>query len=353
MIGSLFFNVIALFFALKTRLNKSFNGLLYSVICIFIFLAIRYDFGNDYMPYFMNFYEINEYDYYSIKGNEIGWIYLNYIFKPFGFIGMQIFLAGFSCYILYRFIKKYVSKNYYWLSIFLYTFNPYHLLVFSSAMRQSISISLFLLAIDYLIQKKPIHYIAIILLASLFHTTALFLLPIIILSYVKIKPTKGFTIIISIISFLLFYFKDYIFNLSSEIVYLYFADDYSNHLNIDISNITIGFGFLLTCILYIILFYLIRKTKVHWEILIINLVALSFLVLILGLTIPLVSRINFYFTPLLLIAYPIAIKNIKVKLIKHLFILLIIISTIYQYFYFFHSSTWSKNFYDYKTIFSI
>jgi hypothetical protein len=102
-----FFNTIALFFAWKASLNKKYNGLAYSIITIFIFLAIRYDFGNEYMSYFMNFYEINEYDNFSIKVDEIGWIYLNYIFKPFGFISMQIFLAGFSCYISVSYFFKF------------------------------------------------------------------------------------------------------------------------------------------------------------------------------------------------------------------------------------------------------
>ena len=353
MIASLFFNIIALFFALKASLNKNSNGLLYSVIIIFIFLAIRYDFGNDYLGYFMNFHEINNYDYYSIKGNEIGWIYLNYIFEPLGFISMQIFLAGFSCYILYRFIKKYVPQNYYWIAIFIYTFQPYHLLVFSSAMRQAIVISFFLLAIDYLMEKKPFHYIAIIMFGTLFHTTALFLLPIIIFSYVKIKPTISFIILITIISYFLYIFKDNIFILSKQFVELYFEDDYSAHLDIDLSNLKVGLGFLLNFILYIILFYQFQNAKVYSEILIFNITALSFLFIILSLSIPLVSRVNFYFTPLLMIAYPFAIKNIKLKVFKDIFIILIIFSNIYQYFIFFHSTVWQEKFYDYKTIFSI
>jgi hypothetical protein len=353
MIASLFFNVIALFFALKASLNKNSNGLLYSVIIIFIFLAIRYDFGNDYLGYFMNFDEINEYNFFSIKGNEIGWIYLNYIFGPFGFIGMQIFLAGFSCYILYRFIKKYVPQNYYWIAIFIYTFQPYHLLVFSSAMRQAIVISFFLLAIDYLIEKKPFHYIAIIMFSTLFHTTALFLLPIIIFSYVKIKPKISFIILLTIISYILYIFKEDIFILSGEFITLYFEKEYSSHLNIDLSNVSIGLGFLLNFFIYIILFYQLKNTNVHSEILIFNITALSFLLMTLTLSIPLVSRINFYFTPLLMIAYPIALRNMKLKVFKHIFILLIIISNIYQYFIFFHSTVWIEKFYNYKTIFSI
>jgi len=357
MIGSLFFNIIALLFALKGSLTKNSQGLVYSVICIFIFLAIRFDFGNDYMAYFERFYEINLNSTFlltnfTVKGNEVGWIFLNYLFKPLGFFWMQIFLAGFSCFILYRFIKKYVPQKYYWLAIFIYIFQPYHMLVLSSAMRQAVAVSLFLLATDYLIQKKPIRYILIILFGTLFHTTALFLLPLVFLSFVKIKPKGIYIFLISVIPFSLIYFTDSIFQLTSQFILLYFEDVYSNHLKLDISSVKVGLGFTLNTIIYIILFYNLKNTKVPWQVLIFNIIVLSFLFVPLSLSIPLVSRINFYFTPFLMIGYPLALKNMKKQSYKLIFVALIMISTIYQYFNFFYSPVWTEKFYEYKTIFS-
>ena len=357
MIGSLFFNIIALLFALKGSLTKHSRGLLYSVISVFVFLAIRYDFGNDYMAYFERFHEINQYysfslDMFLIKGNEFGWVYLNHIFKPFGFFGMQIFLAGFSCYILYRFIEKYVHQKHYWFAMFIYIFQPYNMLVLSSAMRQAVVVSLFLLATDYLIQKKPIRYISIILFGSLFHTTSLFLLPLVFLSYVKIKPKIGYIFLLTLITFLFIYFGDYIFNLSSQLILQYFEDEYSRYLKIDSSNVGVGIGFAINTIIYIILFYNFKKTKIPWQVLIFNIIVLSFLFVPLSISIPLVSRINFYFTPFLMIGYPLALKNMKKQTSKLVFVGLIFISTIYQFFHFFNSLTWIEKFYEYKTIFS-
>ena len=356
MIGSLFFNVIAFIFA-SVRYTRSSRGLMYSVIILFVFLAIRYDFGNDYMAYYLRFYEINQYDKLSsinpllIKGNEIGWVYLNLLFKPFGFIGMQIFLAGFSCFILYRFIKKYVDQKYYWLAIFIYIFQPYHLLVFSSAMRQSVVISLFLFAFDYLIQKKPIHYISVILFASLFHTTSLILLPLIILSFVKIKPKIGYIFLISLIPFLLINYSASVFQFSSQFILNYFESEYSRHLSINLSESNLGIGFILNTTIYLILFFSMRGLKSKWHVLVFNLIVLSYLLIPLSLIMPLSSRINFYFTPFLMIGYPLALENMKKKIHKLIFISLIIITTIYQYFNFFYSETWNEKFYYYKTIF--
>ena len=358
MVGTLFFNIIALLFALKGSLTKHSRGLVYSVICIFIFLAIRFDFGNDYMAYFERFYEINLnstflLNNFVVKGNEVGWIYLNYLFKPLGFFWMQIFLAGFTCFTLYRFIKKYVPKKYYWLAIFIYIFQPYNMLVLSSAMRQAAAVSLFLLATDYLIQKKPFLYISIILFGSLFHTTALFLLPLVFLSYVKIKPKMIYIFLISVIPFFLIYFANNISSQASQLVFLYFKSEYSNHLNIDISTSKVGIGYALNTIIYIIYFYNLKNTKVTWQVLVFNLIVLSFLFIPLSLSIPLISRLNFYFTPFLMVGYPLALDNMKKQSHKFVFIALIIFSTIYQYFYFFNSPTWTEKFYEYKTIFSI
>jgi hypothetical protein len=51
-------------------------------------------------------------------------------------------------------------------------------------------------------------------------------------------------------------------------------------------------------------------------------------------------------------AYPLAFENIKKKTVRVGFMVLIALSTIYQFFYFFNSETWVEKFYEYKTIFS-
>ena len=357
MIGALFFNFIAVLLARIAVLKEYQHSLSFSVICIFCFLALRYDYGNDYNNYLQLFHEINNYSSFSLsnfnfKGNEIGWLYLNYFFEPFGFFAIQIFLAGFSCFILYRFIKKYVAPKYYWWAIFIYTFQPYHMLVQSSAMRQAVVISLFLLAIDFLIEKKPFHYIGIILFGTLFHSTAYFLLPLIILSYLRIQMKFKYVIVIVFLFFGLILFNGAIFNQGQQFVSMYFDNEYSGHIQQDVNEVTVGIGFILNFIIYIILFYYTQHQNSTWQIIILNLVIISFLLVPLTFSLPLISRLNFYFTPLLMVAYPVAFENIKKKTIRIGFMVLISVSTIYQFFYFFHSETWIEKFYEYKTIFS-
>jgi hypothetical protein len=357
MIGALIFNLISLFFAWNYKAFKIDDGLKLSIFILFIFLSIRYEYGNDYNNYLKLFYEINSYSNFSfskfiIKGNEFGWVYLNYLFEPFGFFAMQLFLAAFSCFILYRFIKKYVSPKYYWWAIFIYTFQPYHMLVQSSAMRQSVAISLFLLAIEFLIEKKIFHYVVIILFGTLFHSTAYFLLPLVLLSYFNIQLKFKYIILIVFLFFGVIMFADEIFNQVQQFISLYFKKEYSGHINEDVEEVTFGIGFILNFILYIILFYYAQHQNSVWKIIILNIVIISFLIIPLTFSLPLISRLNFYFTPLLMVAYPLAFENIKKKTIRIVFMVLIALSTIYQFFYFFNSETWMKKFYEYKTIFS-
>jgi len=357
MIGALIFNLISLFFAWTTSFFKSHVGLKLSIFTLFIFLSIRYDYGNDYQNYLDIFHEINNYSSFSltdlkIKGNEIGWVYINYLFDPFGFFAMQIFLAGFSCFILYRFLKKYLSPKYYWWAIFIYTFQPYHMLVQSSAMRQAVAISFFLIAIDFLVEKKPIYFFTAILIASLFHSTAYFLLPLFILSYVRIQLNFKNIFLIVFLFLAIILFPDKIFTQAETFVSFYFEEEYKGYINQKVKGVKAGYGFIINFLIYIILFYFTQNQKETWKAIVLNVVIFSFLILPLTFNIFLVDRLNFYFNPILMIAFPLAFENIKEKLYRSGYMALIAFFTIYQFFYFFYSETWTVKFFEYKTIFS-
>jgi transmembrane protein EpsG len=356
MIGALCFNLIAVILAKLAETTEYKNGLIFSILFIFLFLALRYDYGNDYFAYLDIFNEINSYSNvslsnFSFKGNEVGWVYFNYFFGPFGFFTMQIVLAGFSCIVLYRFIKKYVLPKYYWWAIFIHTFQPYHMLVQSSAMRQAVVISLFLLSIDFLIKKKPIHYIAIILFGSLFHSTAYFLLPLVFLPYFNFKLNLNY--IVFIILFVgLFFFINQITNQIQQFISLYFENEYSVYIQQDLKEYGVGIGFFLNVIIYMFLFYYLQYEKLTSELIIRNVVVISFLLIPISFSNLFISRLNFYFTPLLMVAFPLAFENIKNKFVRNGYMLFVAFFTLYQFFYFFVTDTWVEKFYQYKTIFS-
>jgi transmembrane protein EpsG len=357
MIGAFLFNFFATLFAKLNSFNYHKNGLRYSIFIIFIFLSIRYNFGNDYNSYLNLFYNINKSPDFSltdfqVKGNEFGWIYINHLFEPYGFFAMLIFLAGFSCFVLYRFIKKYVEPKYYWWAIFIYTFQPYHMIVLSSAMRQAVAVSFFLISIDFLIAKKPFHYIGIVLLGTLFHSTAYFLLPLVLLSYFNFQIKKKNIILILTIFIGLFFFLGDFFIQAQIFISNYFENEYTAYMEFEEQESKIGLGFILNFIINIITLYYLKHQKSTWKTIISNIIVISFLLIPLSFSIPIITRLNFYLTPLLIVVYPIVFENIKEKNNRYIFMLLISIFTIYQFIYFFYSETWTKHFFEYKTIFS-
>lgn len=89
-----------------------------------------------------------------------------------------------SCYLII--IKRY-SVNY-GLSVFLFvTLGVYTF--FFNGLRQGIAMAIFALALPHLLEKRLLPYLLICFLASMFHNTALFMIPFYFLVNLRIKPT--------------------------------------------------------------------------------------------------------------------------------------------------------------------
>ena len=126
---TLLLGVICLVLNLIAYFNKSDLGLKLSFVLIFIFLALRYNFGNDYETYIGLFDRIKKdgdlaFDNAMYLFYEPGWMILNWLSRPIGFFGMTILLALVYSITIYKLIKKYISLKYYWLAVFFVVFNP-------------------------------------------------------------------------------------------------------------------------------------------------------------------------------------------------------------------------------------
>lgn len=324
-----------------------------SFILIFLFLAFRYDFGNDYDTYlnlFQQFSCLEDYDFnnpFSLF-YEPGWVILNFLFQSLGFFSLNIFLALLSCIVYYKFVKNYVHRSLYWLAVFIYVFTPAFLLLQSSAMRQSVGVMIFIFSIDYLVKKRFFPYLLLILLASLFHYSAIFLIFVYPLVYFnkKIQIFSGIYLIFTYSLLFLFsknlapIFKDLLLNVN---------DKYSAYT--DQGSVNSGFGFIyFTFLLVILLFNDKNHTK---EIGLISKISiLSFFIIPFGLIIEMSGRFALYLSPTLVVIYPNLVFNFKAMYVKNLFIIILIIFTLYQFFSFFYSNTYFPYFFEYQTIFS-
>ncbi len=351
---TIFVNVLAVLFAYLAKYKEFQFGLKLSFLVIFVFLAIRFDFGNDYMSYYKDFIILNSYSAIDFLDKtlyyEPGWLFLIKVFQPFGFFVLVMFLSLINCIIFYLFIKKFVPVQYFWLAVFIYVFTPGFMLVHASAMRQSIAINLFIFAIPYIYKKDFLRYILCIVLASLFHFSALILLPVYFLVFLNWKINNFWGSIIFIVFISLFIFGDKISPILFNVIGNFFQD-YELYIGTK-TEIGSGIGVVFLSLLLIFVIYYSRFQNKQINILF-NIAIIGFMFIPIGLLLAMVSRISMYFTPATIIVYPILIANIKKPIPRNTFTFFLIAFTIFNFITFFKSEIFGKAYESYQTIFSL
>lgn len=202
--------------------------------------------GSDSENYTRNFrISLDVHSFASTEGRELGYRVLEYALLLLDAEYFWLFtLTGIIVVYCYLTIIKKYSFNYTF-SIFLFiTLGVYTF--FFNGLRQGISMAIFAISLPYLLEKKLILYLTIVLIASLFHISALFLIPFYYLVNLNIKPL--YKLIISFLgSFLL-----------SRIAINYIAssnDRYQNYTEVSESAgglVTLGFYFLILMFIYFI-----------------------------------------------------------------------------------------------------
>lgn len=375
--------IMAVLFAYIAQLKRLRFCLKISFLVIFLFLALRYNYGSDYPAYFDIFFSLNKFRLEDIKdiwmqtfvfsiigsdnpalqlgvGNpsniELGWQALCLLFQPLGFFAMVAALALFNCMVYYYFIKKYVPPAYYWFAVFLYVFTPELMLFNLSGMRQSVAISIFLLSINYIYKKDFLRYALLIFLATLFHTSAIILLPVYLLGVLNFKIDIPKAIVIFALFALLFLLKGPLSQVMSSFISTY-AVKYEVYDNPGVMRT--GLGIVLYAIIMIILLLYDRYQSKEMSLLF-KIATLSIFVIPFTLILQMISRIGMYFQPVLFVAaYPfILLKMDKFfpkssLLARYSFIVIIAFWIIYMFWTFMNSpEEWMMSFRSYDTIFS-
>jgi len=264
---------------------------------------------------------------------------------------MVAVLAAFNSIVLYRFIKKYVPLKYYWVAIFIYAFQPYTMLVLSSAMRQAVAVSFFLIAIDFIVQKKAVKYILTILFATLFHTSAVFLFPFIFLAYINWRLKLKYIIIIVLLFMVPIIYVNELVEYINLFTNLYLGF-YSGYLEKSEVNTTVGLGFFLNVFIYLIVIYKAQHEEGFGNNILFKIATISLLMIPLSFGVQLIGRLNFYLLPVMMAVFPLTFEKFKSNHIRLVFMAIIILFTLYNFFIFFQSEVWKDNFGIYHTIFS-
>lgn len=168
-------------------------------ICLFFMAAFRYDIGYDYLSYSKIFNSV------KTSGQDFLRLYKQMAYEPLFFLLMYIcrffsfevfvFIVSAICvlpkvYYIYKVdTNKYLMLLCYYCSVFL-SFDM-------GIIRQGMSFSIILISVKYIRERKPIKFVIVVFLASLFHTTSIMFLFAYLLG---VKETKDKTIIIGIVA---------------------------------------------------------------------------------------------------------------------------------------------------------
>jgi len=346
-------NTLVVFFAYIARHKSMEFFLKLAFTLIFLLLALRYNYGNDYPAYLKDFIEINKYftiNFFDSDWHyEPGWLFLCRLFKPIGFFGMIAVLSFFNCFVYYKFIKKYVPPGYYWFAVFTYVFCTDLMLVHSSAMRQSISIAMFLVSIDYIYKKKLFQYSLCIAIATLFHTSALILFPVYFIGLYNYKINNILVVSLVLIYLSMFLFGGFLISKLNPLISSGF-DRYEFYQQ-NSGDVGSGLGVILyICLFVLVLYY--AMSQFDKNLILFKMLIIGFLILPLGLKLQMLYRMWMYFQPVAMVVYPIIALNFKKNIYRKCFLMVLVVTTVLTYISFFNSKLYMKPFGTYQTIFT-
>lgn len=147
--------------------------------------GLRFYTGYDFKPYQSFYFDLdsmsNVFDG-SIDA-EPGFLLLNYIFKSLGFnfYFFTLFFSAITIFLLCKFAYRYTP---YPSLILVYYFARFFLVRDMGQIRSALACIILLYGIPFVTKKKPIHFLLIVFLASLFHVTAWIFIVAYIFNYV-------------------------------------------------------------------------------------------------------------------------------------------------------------------------
>lgn len=249
------------------------------------------------------------YEHYYIFGRwgcdfvEFGFDWLNRFFYSLGWGANSLFLAmaGISCFFFYLSLERFKGRYYTVAAFFIYLFTFTFLV---NGMRQGVAVAVFMYAYKFIEERKWYWYILCILFASLFHASALLLLPIYLLRDYSLN--NKIYVLLYVFSFIGLFF-----DLSSYLPQIGLGNrDYSGYAeNVKISEAS-SLGFVITTLLNVIILYLTLTNKLYKKLpLLVNLVFMAFCLKNLGYNIPVIGRITIYFSWFVFLLYPILYYN--------------------------------------------
>lgn len=270
--------------------------ILFSLALLVLFAGLRYNVGRDFQSYKVIFLTI-------LNGKtEIGFRLLNLIVLLSGFNFQVVFLI--SSFITIILVYKTIIKisPYITLSLFLFLSLGFLLESFN-IIRQWIAISIFFYASIFIVQKKFFPYFLLILIAALFHKSALISIPFYFLGNVSFNR---YTLIILLIFSIIFSF---FINLHELMLNTPFYSNYFQKGN-ELVSADLGLGYVSKLLIgiFVILFYSEIVAQGNFARMSVNFFFFYLITLAVFRDSQVLVRIGYYFHIFLIVVIPFIIK---------------------------------------------
>lgn len=228
---------------------------------------------------------------------ELGYQFVTYIFANtfFSFNLFLLVISVFNFIVLGYIIYKFSTQPFFsFLLYFIFGIYDFNL----SGLRQSIAMTIILISFLFLMNESKLKYIISIVVASLFHSTAILFLVVYPLMNKKINVIYRVFYPLLFVFFIIF--NSFLSNLAES----FFGLEVSNALvTLELNTTTITFLFVFILGLFIKLFVKISDEKLLNSLLVLS--SLSVLIQILSTSSYLFTRLNMYYYQFIIILFPI------------------------------------------------
>lgn len=345
MVIHVFFAALVLVSAFAQR-HKCFWGL--TVLGLFLFATLRYGFGNDYFSYYRCYLEIRKMGENPF-GREVFFTALNRALPHYYWLIVVCSFAFIAA--VFWLIQRNIPLKWVWISVAILLLNPYLFLVNLSAMRQSMAMVCFIYAVPFAIERRPMPYCLMILIACGFHNSAIVLFPAYFAASRRPVARKT-TIWIMLITAALLALEQYLYQLMETGLALLQLMQYEHVLLENLHN-----SFRATLLSSVTYFYLLwnlprlgGKTLVYAKIWLIG-----SLMSILAFRLSMLTRLQMYFDIFSIVAFPRMMlapcekEKLPQVINRYLWPALILLILVLRYYSFFHNPMW-ESFHTYQTI---
>lgn len=322
------------------NLNKKYPFRIFTFAILYMFMALRYDYGNDYMSYL--------YSHTSMNAGRWAWGANDVLFHALNIAIPNFFLlialiSFFYLISIWYLIKNNLKVNQYWFAVLILLINPYLFLIHLSALRQSLAICFFVFAVNFAVKRKLIPYVIFVLLATGMHASAIILLPIYFLLTEKPFNKKYLFMTMGTLGLLIF---TPLFDMIANKLLEYLPNHYRYYYNQGFQN-SLRSTIISSFYLFIVIFNL-GKLKGK-EIIYGKLSLIGTILSVLAIKASMISRIGMYFDLFSIITIPQIYSRIEKKIYKQILFIVLIGIYLLRYYSFFTTPLW-ESFREYHTI---